>query len=64
MQFTIKVASDNADVVGEGDGDVSSIPPMLNDIKEKVWNGEREGAIRDANGNRVGRWSLVTGDTE
>ena len=56
--FTIKIKTGNAAFQDAGDDGKSEVARILRDIADKLESGHEHGACVDANGNRVGEWSL------
>ena len=64
MAFTLKIDTDNAAFYDDSDGDAFDPGPELarifRELADQVEEGDlyAEGAVRDVNGNTVGRWTL------
>ena len=59
MKFTVQIDCDNA--AFEGDDLFSEVRAILGEVANQVGDkGHRDGGtLRDANGNRVGRWDFI-----
>lgn len=58
--FTLIIGIGNAATVNAtGHATVLALAAMLRDAATRVERGERDGRIRDANGNRVGYWAIT-----
>lgn len=55
MIFTLKVESDNDALTVDPQGAIAEI---LKDVADRIVDGAASGALRDANGNTVGRFEL------
>jgi hypothetical protein len=62
VQLTVKIASDNEAAVYAGGSGFAA--EALREIGERLDGGAVEGIVRDPNGNRVGSWALMEGETE
>ena len=61
MKLTMTIESGNAAVVEDPE---KAIERAMTDVLCRVRWGHKEGIIRDANGNTIGRWRTETEDGE
>lgn len=61
MKFSLEIDSNNAAMVEDGAGEVCRI---LRVIRERIYNGARDGILRDVNGNQVGSWAMEEPEKE
>ena len=56
MPLTVRIKTDNAAFQGDSLG--PELARILREIAEKLEGGRDGGPVMDANGNRVGAWSM------
>lgn len=61
MKFSIEIDSRDAAMVEDGAGEVCRI---LRVVRERIYNGARDGILRDVNGNKAGTWAMDTEEAE
>lgn len=56
MEFTLNINCDNAAFAG---GPLDEVATILDDVARRIRGGDREGSVRDTNGNTVGGFELA-----
>lgn len=54
----MKIEFSTSNIAFEEYGYLEHIQKILNDISDKIWDGQTYGPIMDVNGNKIGQWSL------
>jgi hypothetical protein len=60
LRFTLHIDSNNAAMLDDPEAELSRI---FTDVRQRIGVGHRRGQTTDSNGNVVGAWNYVEGDT-
>lgn len=61
--FKLEIDTGNAAFDNDGEGDChGEVARILRDLADKIEGGHGHGNLHDINGNRVGNFTLTTGD--